>query len=279
MAKSKNKPKIKTNSFCGTPGSKDFEFKLPKHITISSIDAALFHILKGDFEHVVLDEEQYVAGELKLIYPNLNEGIARHFCIIAIQDGRHHASDTRGTDLNVSLFENVQMNEPSLSDLTSNNPIDCDNNEPQLSPVVVPENASVPTKCPPSFEYAIQDIKGQVINIAKDLNELKEKFAEQIEKNCAASKNCESKSSQTYNNGINSQPANITKTSDERPIVPERVDVAKQSFQRQLNEYKLKHENARLQAREHQIDHLNVNRKNHQQNTEFQESNVGHNGH
>ena len=39
MGKSKQKTKLKTNSCHGTPGTRDFQSKLPKNVTINSLKA------------------------------------------------------------------------------------------------------------------------------------------------------------------------------------------------------------------------------------------------
>ena len=65
MGKSKQKTKLKTNSCHGTPGTRDFQSKLPKNVTINSLKTALFRILKCEVEQAVLDEDQYEQGNYK----------------------------------------------------------------------------------------------------------------------------------------------------------------------------------------------------------------------
>ena len=73
LAKSKLKSKIKTNGCHGPPGSDEFRCKLPKHITVSSINTILSHLLKHGIGNAAIDDEQvdYLTNELDSIYPNL----------------------------------------------------------------------------------------------------------------------------------------------------------------------------------------------------------------
>ena len=102
MGKSKQKIKLKTNSCHGTPGTRDFQSKLPNNVTINSLKTALFHILKCEVEQAVLDEEQYVTGELQIIYPNLNGEIARHYSLLSLQNGRHGSQATLDDSTNMT---------------------------------------------------------------------------------------------------------------------------------------------------------------------------------
>ena len=170
MAKSKQKNKLKTNAFHGTPGSGDFHCKLPKHITLSSINTALFHVLKCDIENAVLDEERHLTGELKLIYPNLSEEIARHYCILAIRNGRH---DTQGTGHNSTkscFSDNSPFYGSFHHDPLSRNSIDQDTIDHQLDPILVPESPDPSDNG--SFispESNIQYLTGKVTELARDI--------------------------------------------------------------------------------------------------------------
>ena len=70
MTKPKTHAKLKSNSCYGTPGSDEFRCKLPKHITISSINTILSHLLVHDIANATLDDElvDYLTSELELIY-------------------------------------------------------------------------------------------------------------------------------------------------------------------------------------------------------------------
>ena len=183
MAKSKQKKKLKTNSFHGTPGSGDFDCKLPKHITLCSINTALLHVLKCDIENAVLDEEQHLTGEQQIIYPNLNEEIARHYCILAIRNGRH---DTQGTGHNSTkscLSDNSPFNGSFHYDPLSRNSIDQDVYviDLHLDPIVVPESpdpSDIGSIISP--DHSIHYLAGKVSELARDLAELKSDVAKRI---------------------------------------------------------------------------------------------------
>ena len=115
--------------------------KLPKHLPLCSINyTALFHVLKCDIENAVLDEEQHLRGELKLIYPNLNKGTAQHYCILAIQNGRHDTQGTRHNPMKSSPSDNSPFDGSFHHDPLSRNLIYQDVTDLQADPTVVPES-------------------------------------------------------------------------------------------------------------------------------------------
>lgn len=87
--------KLKTNTGSGTPGSHDFKCKLPKNITLSGINTALYHIQKNHLDQAVLKDDyiEYVVNELCSIYPNLSTNICRHYCITSIENSGKFQTD------------------------------------------------------------------------------------------------------------------------------------------------------------------------------------------
>ena len=89
--------KLKTNTGSGTPGSHDFKCKLPKNITLSGINTALYHIQKNHLDQAVLKDDyiEYVVNELCSIYPNLSTNICRHYCITSIENSGKFQTDVQ----------------------------------------------------------------------------------------------------------------------------------------------------------------------------------------
>ena len=257
MGKSKQKTKLKTNSCHGTPGTRDFQSKLPKNVTINSLKTALFHILKCEVEQAVLDEDQYVTGELQIIYPNLNGEIARHYSLLSLQNGRHGSQATLDDSTNMTssfMCDNASIvHEPVSPKLSLHNNDSC----PDIivapeSPIVSSENGPFvnPSDCCVQYHECLTK---RVDELANDLQNLRSLVAKQNEKGLA-----NEKASQTLDHDDQTKSTDPT-ARNSPPDEPDAINArAKRAYECQLNEYILKHKNHRSPTHgKPPIDHSN----------------------
>ena len=186
----------------GTPGTRDFQSKLPKNVTINSLKTALFHILKCEVEQAVLDEDQYVTGELQIIYPNLNGEIARHYSLLSLQNGRHGSQATLDESTNMTssfMCDNASIvHEPVSPTLSLHNNDSCpDTIITPESPTVSSENGLFvnPSDCCVQYHECLTK---RIDELANDLQNLRSLVAKQNEKGLA-----NEKASQTLDHATN----------------------------------------------------------------------------
>ncbi|XP_041463045.1 uncharacterized protein LOC121414060 [Lytechinus variegatus] len=198
MTKSKlSKPK--TNVGYGTPGSTDFRCKLPKNITISGINTALYHIQKNHLDQAVLKDDHidYVVNELCSIYPNLNRNICRHYCISSVNNNENvrtdSCSDNYISDLNdedqdtliliqdgADMFEGQVENPLDTADLNinENSPSSIRTELQQVSRDNPKDNEVLNNGVPHQLENRVRDLESVVKDLRAQLLSVQEKIAQ-----------------------------------------------------------------------------------------------------
>ena len=139
-------PRVCTNKYKGVPGTSSFTYKVPKGITVSSIEHTIWTICQSlQFQEDI--DTNSVSNDLNCIYPDLNQEIGRHFVLRHVVEGTvlnnsAKSSSPRNSEnhVNASLSDNL---DDELDSEKSNSSIVTVNNEVSRT---VNRNHSCPAK-------------------------------------------------------------------------------------------------------------------------------------